>query len=195
MKNINLKGALLLISGIAIGIALTTICMQSVQRYNAEHKQIASHTPAADAPHPAAHPHPGAAIAISHHQAVAPQTANPHAGQQHPVAQKTPHDWLTPADIAAQSAGGNASGAKANAQESTYKSSHTTYYVYGDPSAHTLPAAAGGFHPAVPTAVHLAPGMVPGAGTIVTDSVYTMPPCVDPPSVTRGRAYRQPVVH
>jgi hypothetical protein len=192
MNQKNYKGALLLIVGIAIGIALTAICMNAVSHSNTGNKLLATNA------HEAPSQPPGAASAetpqtappgISH---VTP-TATPHVvshGQvdhhQAPAAESSAHGWLTPEDVAREEAAKNgvAPATVKKPAEPTYKSSHTTYYVYHTGGVHdqsgVLPTAMGGYP-------------VTTEDPMVGDNGLIQNPCVDPPSVRRGRAYRQPL--
>jgi hypothetical protein len=196
MNQANLKYALLIGGGIIIGIALTVMCMRTAgEPPNANATQVVAASKVAHPPGAVAAQTPQAALEIVSPQKHVTPPTTPVADQKHP------HDWVTPADLAKEN--GAAVGAAAASNSPQYKSSHQTYYVYGgdgsipDHSAlpteipvagHTvIPAPAG--HVVIPaTAGHPLQTM-----TVETNYVYTN--CVDPPSVTRGRYYRKPMVH
>lgn len=191
MNQINLKGALLVVGGIVIGVVLTVTCMNAVGHSNAEGQVMTAASTAQAQP-------PGAVAAETHHAIPAPTVStvgNQRAAvPQTPVAphatpvddDKHPHDWITPADLAKQNTAKN--GTAADPSSPQYKSSHQTYYVYGGDGS--IPD-----HSALPTAVSgvVSNGQPMQTVTVETNYVYTN--CVDPPSVTRGRYYRRPPVH
>ena len=227
MESKNRKNILLVVGGIVIGVALTTLAMNVVNSGdNNARKQIASNAtsaeiqPAGEHIQPAAAhakpvaqaqpaaTRPAAAVAAETHHAIGaapvaqsmptnlqpPQSAAaPHATPS--ATEKHPHDWVTPADLAPKTNAGATASAPAGPQ---YKSSHQTFYVYGGdgaiPATSALPSA-------LPTAIQ-APASnqqvqiigLPGQPqtVITTETTYSYTGCVDPPSVTRGRAYRAP---
>jgi len=202
----NYKGALLLAGGIMIGVALTAITFHVTDPKDsgAKNHTLVAATPAQEPHHAVQHQHSGAAYAQTH--AHAPQ----HAPDQ---AAESPHDWLKPEDVTAHSTAknGTANGAAAKKEEAKYQSSHTTYYVYGgapgaDMTHAAMPAAHGAMPPTeltstvsgYPIPIGSGPKAVDypmAGGTFVGDNGMAQNPCVDPPSVTRSRAYRQVMKH
>jgi len=191
MNQTNLKGALLVVGGIVIGVVLTVTCMNAVGHSKAEEQVMTAASTAQAQP-------PGAVAAETHHAIQAPPLSakvnEQAAGHQPHVAphatpvndDKHPHDWITPADLAKQNTAKNGTAAEPTSPQ--YKSSHQTYYVYGGDGS--IPD-----HNALPTAVSgvVSNGQPLQTVTVETNYVYTN--CVDPPSVTRGRYYRRPPVH
>lgn len=182
MKSRNFTGAVLLIVGIIIGIALTVISLHSTDRIKSapvdeQHRLVAENKQEAAGERMP----PGAASA---------------QGPTAEEATQAPADWLKPEDMARQEA------AKNGEQNPKYQSSHTTYYVYGDPG-HAAATHHGTGAPAVmpveltstvsgyPIPVGSGPRAVDypiaAAGNwTLGDNGLVQNPCVDPPSA-RGR--------
>lgn len=210
MNQSNFKGALLVMGGIVIGIALTAIFMNTFNKPASEdHKLVAAstghHAPQQPSGAVAAETHHALQPVATHPMQTTPQAAPIQTSATVPVQtagagsppvvapnltpvaeEKHPHDWVTPADLAKQTAAKTGTSTAPASAGPQYKSSHQTYYVYGGDGSIPGPSA-------LPTAVSntVSTGVPGQTMTVETNYVYTN--CVDPPSVTRGRAYRPPV--
>lgn len=185
MKRLNTTGLVLLITGIAIGIALTMMSMHVVGVKSAH----ATH-PADGAPKLIAEKSPPGAADAQTPQAQAETAPDPAAAGQ-PAAEaeapKPPADWIKPQDLATKT------GAAPQAVPATpkYQSSHTEYVIYN--TGHEGMAAGAPVHMMAPGAASMAPMGAYHAsesGQWIGENGMLQNPCADPPSVRRRPVYR-----
>ncbi|MDZ4835134.1 MAG: hypothetical protein SGJ27_15265 [Candidatus Melainabacteria bacterium] len=187
MKRLNITGLVLLITGIAIGIALTMMSMHVVGVKSAH----ATH-PADGAPKLIAEKSPPGAADAQTRQA---QTAADPAAAGQPAAEagapKPPADWIKPHDLATQ----NGAAPSAVPSAPKYQSSHTEYVIYntghegmatGAPPVHMMAPGAAPIAPMAPMGGY----HTSASGQWIGENGMLQNPCADPPSVRRRPVYR-----